>query len=173
MEETLTEKVTRLIHYLATSFPDKEVNDLMLHAWALFNTRTCDVCSFAVATPTAALVKARDSGKFRMMMLIPEQWDDTPVKELGAMVFCGSQVVDYYNDRLNGSTPLQIVETKARARMYEAQFLRTVFEQDASIVPDDYQREIMEEHPNLRSGLVYPRKRLPLGAALPKSLPMS
>lgn len=173
MEETLTEKVTRLIHYLATSFPDKGVNDLMLHAWALFNTRTCDVCSFAVATPTAALIKARDSEKLRMMMLIPEQWNDVPTKELGALVFCGSQVVDYYNDRMNKSTVEQTREIKDRARMYEAQFLRVVAEQDTTFVPDDYQREIMEEHPTLRSGLVYPRKRLPPNAALPKILPMS
>lgn len=91
------------------------------------------------------LVAAARGFKPRGMILFPPTWvsqfTKDPVMGLGSVVFAGSQAVDFYNDRVAIDTSPGV---EARARAYEAEFLKTRPKSGLNA----YQLEVLSEFPN-------------------------
>lgn len=88
------------------------------------------------------------------IIFVPPKWEkliqEDPVCQLGALVFVGSQAVDYYNGRV-GYEPEAM---KRRARANEAEFLMTIKTDTPAHKMNDWQASVLEEFPE---GLSSPR----------------
>ena len=80
------------------------------------------------------------------VVLVPKKWpqmvDEEVFMQLGAILFVGSQVVDFYNGKLIGNT-----DAPGRCRAYEAELLRTLVQAAPDWKPNDYQRQILDKYP--------------------------
>lgn len=80
------------------------------------------------------------------LVLIPKIWpqmvEHDPFMQLGAILFVGAQVVDFYNERLLDSTG------RARWEAYEAELYRALVQMLPSWKPNEYQREILDLYPD-------------------------
>jgi hypothetical protein len=82
-------------------------------------------------------------------VLIPlnfvEMCKEQPYHQFGGVVFVGSQVVDFYNEKLEHSP--------YRAQAYEVEYILAIQRRYADFVPDDYQQDILKKWPNGLSSL--------------------
>lgn len=138
--------VTKLVGYLSCSFPNEDINRLMTQVWHLIGSATTPVAIGPVRTPSSVAVGR--NGHITMMILVPPNWDELvagdPTMAIGAMIFCGSQAVDFYNDRLLENPD----ECSARGRAYEVEALRIFQDTDPAWVPNSYQVGILEKYPD-------------------------
>ena len=81
------------------------------------------------------------------IVLIPKQWpqmvEDDPFMQLGAILFVGAQVVDFYNDRLFDDKG-----ARRRWHAYEAELLRTLKTSLPRWKPNEYQCEVLANFPD-------------------------
>lgn len=156
--------VTAMVGHLATEFPNPVVNALMKRVWHLIGSKTTPTVLAPVATASVAAIRVADGVKF--VILIPFEWpmlvDSDPTMAFGALVFCGSQALDHYNDRLVG----QQDEAVARARTHEAEFLSTLRAMAGGWTPNEYQRKVLDTYPQGTrtpsvAGLLYQSKPVP------------
>lgn len=107
-------------------------------------------------------------GEKKALILVPvnfsERCRQDMIYNLGAMAFVGSQIKDYYNDKLVGHH----LEVMARARATEAEFLLFVKKLGINYPFNDYQQKILETFPNGLDELWYDSKPFILGTALVK-----
>ena len=159
------DRITAIVGSLTTVFPDVTVNRLMRQVWHLLGSRTAFVAiNDNFTTPTvAALGRWGDTST---VIILPTGWlesaTDDPVMAGGALVFCGSQVVDAYNGRP--------VSTQ-RARAYEAEYLLAVKAASSEWVPNDYQKKVLAEFPEgVKSAkeLMYVGKPVPISPPPPR-----
>ena len=66
-----------------------------------------------------------------------------PIMQLGALVFVGSQAIDYANDHYIND----ISNVRPRAVAYEAEYLNTVRSLSSSWEPCGYQSKVLQEFP--------------------------
>jgi hypothetical protein len=87
---------------------------------------------------------------------MPHEWLDQisqdPLLQMGAIVFVGSQIVDFHNERI-GVSPEQAAISIKRARAYEAEYLLTLRKVSSTVTLNDYQHRVLQEYP---SGLMTP-----------------
>jgi hypothetical protein len=142
----LEEQLTQWIGYLALDFPSEDVNQIMMQFWDLLNSDTVSVVLGPVRTPSTAFMKKGEDAVL-LVIILPLDWlllsKADPIMALGALIFCGSQAVDHYNDQL-----LQGMDScLARGRAYEVEFLFNVKTIDATWEPNEYQAGIMMKYP--------------------------
>lgn len=82
------------------------------------------------------------------LVLIPKNWpemvDEDRFMQLGAILFVGTQVVDFYNDRLIGD-----LTAGPRWEAHEAELLRTLARiLPMSWQPNEYQRGVLRRYPD-------------------------
>lgn len=94
------------------------------------------------------------------MILLPLDWEqmikDEPLMQLGALIFSGSQAVDYYNGLF---APGVITHASRdvilkRAKNYEAEYLRTL----SLAKMNSYQEKVLKECPVFDTSLLYELK---------------
>lgn len=99
----------------------------------------------AVNTPTFMSVRRKETGEPIGVILLPDDWVGLILKDhimqLGAVVFAGSQAVDYFNGRLNIDSKGRVGD---RAMSYEAELLKTF---DPSTL-NAYQLDVLAKFPN-------------------------
>jgi hypothetical protein len=137
---------TQGVGYLKTDFPNDTIRKLMSLVWDIVGSKITpiamgpDVQSVSIAVfgnpvlPQAAV-------------FLPHNWLDElkrdPVLQMGALVFVGSQIVDFYNRRLMD----QAEQSIKRARAHEAEFLLTSKRHVPHLVFNDYQKKVLEDFP--------------------------
>jgi len=84
---------------------------------------------------------------------VPIYWglmvDQNSVEQTGALLFCVSQAIDYYNKKIKAPDKLTKEEKKAaemRARAHEAEFLLWL-QTKGALQPNEYQKKVIEEYP--------------------------
>ena len=159
--------VTSIVGFLATGFPDPVVNDLMLHTWHVIGSGKAQVAMYDVPTPHVVVVQ--DGGNILPTVLIPPDWITAvirdPIMASGAMVFCGSQVVDSWNGRLKSKADSEAA--RMRALIYEAQYLLALRRIHPPWKPNSYQQEVLGSYPDgvttpTATSLLYERRPHPL-----------
>ena len=147
-----------LIDYLREDFPDKEINQLCNLAWRLIGNGKVIVAlapGDAIPTNIGFAVIGNEFSR-TPAVLLREDWLEfvktDRIMGLGSIVFVASQIRDQYNSRLS------LPESSNRARMYEAQMLLALQQQE-QFEPNDWQRAELEEFPNgINHKLLYTRK---------------
>lgn len=114
---------TNGVELLRSVFPNPHINKLMGMVWDLVGHKIVPVASGApVAVLSVAVVRERDTGQLVARIFMPDNWiamiDSNPFYQLGALVFVGSQAVDFYNDKITSQESYK--DTVTRAQAHEA-----------------------------------------------------
>ncbi len=154
---------TFAVDLLRSTFPNESIRELTALEWEMVGHQ---MTPFAVLekVPTlsfASLGKQQSEGikGLNPVVLSPLKWhemfNENPVYQLGAVVFVGSQIRDYYNEKIFERAVV------ARAHAYEAEYLITM-RQFGSLSLNDYQENILEKYPaglaSLPPGVQYQSK---------------
>jgi hypothetical protein len=164
--ENLGNTITTFVGHLAREFPNPHVNTLMVHVWNLFGSRTVPVAMYEVPTMSFVVVGSMEDPQ--PILLVPQSWllrgVLEPTMAVAALVFCGSQAVDFYNGLL-----LTDRETcMSRAAAYEAEFLLTTQKNWPETKFNGYQRSVLEKFPTgLPDHLRYEMKPTPTPPVAP------
>lgn len=135
-------------------FPNENIARLMSLVWDIVGHRVVPVAlgPGVVSLTFGALKKGP---KVDGIIFVPPKWNELlqrdPVFQVGALVFVGSQVVDFYNERLYEGVIMQI-----RARAYEAEYLREIQRMSPKYALNEYQEELLRQFPD---GLLSGRSR--------------
>ncbi len=159
-------------------FPNKRLNELGRLVWNLVHYRITHTIIHpgvkamhfygeAKGGPLAMQLFGHDGnnrvgnglhGKFTAFFF-PENWvqmvDDDGVMQGGAVVFCGSQARDFYNENIDNPVVTPGFQGRSevleRARAYEAEYLLVCKELSWKVGgdwhPNDYQQSILDEFP--------------------------
>jgi hypothetical protein len=139
--------VTSGVTFLRDVFPNDRIRSLMGIAYDLIGRKVTPV-AFGPNVPTLSMAAMRVGDDIKGIIFAPHNWitmiKANPLMQVGALVFVGSQVVDFYNDKLIG----QSKNVQQRARAFEAEYLLTLRENSGEgWVPNEYQSEVMKEYP--------------------------
>lgn len=97
--------------------------------------------------PSLSFTVMQDNDLHQAIILIPKGWPkmvaDDPFMQLGAILFVGAQVVDFYNDRLFDDKG-----ARRRWHAYEAELLRTLKTSLPRWKPNEYQCKILARFPD-------------------------
>lgn len=141
--------VTSGVDYLRSAFPNNDIRYLMSIVWDLIGN---NITPFAlgpdVPTLSLAIVGRKSDPSFRQPAIFaPINWLDMIEKDhvyqMGALVFIGSQAVDYYNNRLLNDPAV----ARQRAYIYEAEYSHTVKNLTPDWQPNANQNRMMKEYP--------------------------
>lgn len=132
-------------------FPNPELRKLMSMVWDIVGNRLVPI-AMGPKVPSLSFAAMGNRKKPDGIIFLPHNWqemiEEDPVCQLGALVFVGSQAVDYYNDRV-GREPEAMMR---RARANEAEYLVTVREVSPGHKFNEWQLKMLEEFPEgLRS----------------------
>lgn len=142
---------TGAVDFLRSTFPNQALRRL---AGILWDAVEYKVTPLIYGMSVRTLGFARDTETPRAFIAPPADWNNKvrkdPITQLGAVVFVGSQAVDYVNERYTIDPQNVLV----RARANEAEFMNTV----KGLSPDwdlsSYYEELLKEFPE---GLSTPR----------------
>lgn len=130
---------------LRSIIPNERIRSLGRVLWDLVGHKQVLV-AIGPDVPSLAFTVMKYEGLQQGVVLIPKDWptrvDDDTFLQLGAIVFVGAQVVDFYNDRLFDDPTARI-----RWQAYEAEFLHSLASILARWTPNEYQREVMRRYP--------------------------
>lgn len=97
--------------------------------------------------PSLSFTMMKYKGLHQGLVLIPKDWpqkvETDPFMQLGAILFVGAQVVDFYNDRI-----IRDPGARARWQAYEAELLHTLDRILVSWTPNEYQCTVMKKYPS-------------------------
>ncbi len=140
----LSESFTSGVGYLRSSFPNESIRTLMSIVWDLCGSKTVPL-ALGPSVQSLSFGKMGANG----IMFAPVDWvaqiKEDAVYQMGALVFVGSQAVDFYNNLMNTHEEAQTV--LLRARMYEAEYLRTIRKTVEGHTFNKYQQGIMKDFP--------------------------
>lgn len=112
------------------------IKDLMSYVWDVFHHRHI---LMAIGPQVKAITFAagcKRDGTIQGLVFIPTNWPDMvktePVMQMGAVLFTGSQVSDFYNGRIISQEEQSLVLT--RAQSYEAEYLLILYNGGSSAV---------------------------------------
>jgi hypothetical protein len=141
------------VDFLRVEFPNPAINRLMGIVSDVVKQRVAPVCS-GLKVPTLSFILAGVKTAPQAMIATPANWVDMvrkdPLTQLGALVYVGSQAVDYANDRFLGERP----NVAPRAKAYEAEYLNTVKGLTPTWEPVTYQADTLSEFPD---GILSPK----------------
>ena len=135
------------VDVLRSILPNDRIRVLGRLVWDLVGHKQVLV-AIGPAVPSLSFTVMQYKGVHHQgLVLIPKEWpamtQDDPFMQLGAIVFVGAQIVDFYNDRL--------IEDKGahhRWQAYEAELLRTLKQTLPRWEPNEYQRMILDRYPD-------------------------
>lgn len=137
---------TNGVEVLRSIVPNERVRALARVVWDLVGHKQVLVVLGADVPSLAFTVMVR-GGVQQGLVLIPKAWpqmiEADPFMQLGAILFAGVQVVDFYNNRLVGDPG-----ARRRWDAYEAELLRTLSAWLPGWQPNEYQREALERCPD-------------------------
>lgn len=141
---------------LKTYYPNESIRDLMAMTWDIVGHRIVST-AIGPAVPSLTLAVAGNPVAPHAMIFIPHNWvamiDENPTYQLGALVFVGSQAVDFYNSRILRESEA----AKKRARAYEAEYLITLRDAGPSRPLNEWQEGLLRDFPvGLRTESVVP-----------------
>ena len=143
--KTCADLFTNGVDVLRSIIPNKRVRALAHIVWDLVGHKQVLV-AIGPDVPTLTFTVMRRKAMHQGIVLIPAQWPqmtaDDPLMQLGAILFVGAQIVDFYNDRLFGDEGAH-----RRWEAYEAELLCTLKTTLECWEPNDYQREILGHCP--------------------------
>lgn len=134
------------VDVLRSLVPNDRIRAIARIVWDLVGHKRVLV-ALGPDVPTLSFTATRHGDVIQGFVVIPKHWPqmtkDDPFMQLGAILFVGSQVVDFYNDRLFDDPAAQ-----ARWQAHEAELLLTLARTLPSWKPNDYQRQILEKFPS-------------------------
>lgn len=166
------DRITAVVGSLATVFPNEVINRLMRDVWHLLGSRTVFVALHPAAVAPTVIVLGIKNGEPEVAILFPSNWIESASADMvmagGALIFCGSQAIDGFNQCLFGSQFAPIA--KKRARAHEAEYLLAVHAASPQWVPNEYQQGVLADFPEgVKSAkeLLYVGRPVPLGPVSP------
>ena len=133
------------------NFPNPAVRTLMSMVWDIVGNRVVPI-ALGPKVPSLTFAAMGNAARPDGIIFIPHEWEsmiqEDAVCQLGALVFVGSQAVDFYNGRV-GHEPEAMMK---RARANEAEYLVTIKEFSPDHKMNDWQKKMLAEFPEgLRS----------------------
>jgi hypothetical protein len=134
------------VEALRSVVPNERIRALARIVWDLVGNKRVLVV-LGADVPSLSFTVMREKIVDQGLVLIPKAWpqmvEDDPFMQIGAILFVGAQVVDFYNARL-------VDDPAARVRWeaYEAELLRTLKTWLPHWAPNGYQREVMTRYPD-------------------------
>ncbi len=151
---------------LRSIFPNARVQALARAIWDLVGHKHVLV-AIGPDIPSLSFTIMQLEGVHQGVVLIPKGWPEmvkaNTFMQLGAILFVGAQVVDFYNGRLIGDAG-----APARWDAYEAEFLRALKQQLPDWKMTAHQRAVMAKYPDGLDTLdveLYAFKSCPSGTA--------
>jgi len=136
------------VDMLRSIVPNDRVRELAAVVWDLVGHKEVLV-ALGPDVPSLSFTAIRfdkADDQIKGVVLVPKTWpqmvDAEPFMQLGAILFVGVQVVDFYNKRLIGDA-----NAPGRCCAYEAELLRTLAQTTPTWKPNDYQRQILDKYP--------------------------
>lgn len=130
---------------LRSNIPNDRIRALGRVVWDLVGHKQVLV-AIGPDVPSLSFTVMQIKALHQAIVLIPKGWpkmvEDDPFMQLGAILFVGAQVVDFYNDRLLGDNG-----ARRRWHAYEAELLRTLKATLPSWKPNEYQCEVLANFP--------------------------
>jgi hypothetical protein len=144
---------TQGIEFLRSEFPNPVIRRLASVFWETVGQKITPVAWGLGVKALSFVVVGPRSGP-QGLIIPPLNWVEMvgkdPIMQMGALVFVGSQAIDYANDHfLNDQA-----NVRSRAVAYEAEYLNTVRSLSASWEPCAYQSSVLREFPE---GLATPK----------------
>jgi hypothetical protein len=139
------------------------ISDLMSYVWDVFHYRHILMAiGPRVKSITFAAARKKD-GTIQGLIFLPPNWPEMvkadPVMQMGAVLFTGSQVSDFYNGLIISKEEQALV--LYRARSYEAEYLLLLH--NGGIPLNEYQQQVLTENPTgFNPALAYSRKPVAL-----------
>jgi len=134
------------VEILRSLIPNDRIRALARVVWDLVGNKRALV-AIGPDVPTLSFTAMRNGTEIQGIIVVPKIWpqlvkEDT-FMQLGAILFVGAQVVDFYNDRLFDDPT-----ARSRWHAYEAELLLTLQRTSPSWKPNDYQRQTLEKFPS-------------------------
>ena len=133
------------VDWLRSRVPNDRLRAIARVIWDLIGKKQVQVAVGPVDTLTFTVM--RRGSVHHGLVIIPRDWpeqvDAAPITQLGAILFVGAQVVDFYNDRLIADQG-----APARCHAYEAELLRTLRPLLPDWEPCAYQRDLLARYPS-------------------------
>lgn len=119
--------------------------------WDIVGNRIVVVSATNTVDQISFLVLQKSAGCDNLAtILVPEKWLDVivdrPVDQLGGVVFVGSQAVDFYNGKIDGTNQARN-EVVARSLAYEADFILTAQKELPALVLTQGQETTLKRYP--------------------------
>ena len=134
------------VDVLRSILPNDRIRALGRVVWDLVGHKQVLV-AIGPDVPSLSFTMMQYKGVHQGLVLIPKNWptmtQDDPFMQLGAIVFVGAQIVDFYNDRL-----IDDKTAHRRWQAYEAELLRTLKQTLPRWEPNEYQAEILGRYPD-------------------------
>lgn len=143
--KTCGDLFTAGVETLRSIIPNERIRALGRVVWDLVGNKRV-LTALGPDVPSLSFTCMRMKGVVQGIVLMPKTWpqmvEDDPFMQLGAILFVGVQVVDFYNDRLFGDSGARV-----RWQAYEAELLRTLQETLSQWTPNEYQRQLLAKYP--------------------------
>jgi hypothetical protein len=156
----MQEAFTNAVDYLRSRFPNEKVRKRAARIWETINQRKVNVALGPEVSSLYFAFTRSSHPSFRLgqhsaqgMIFMPHRWLDMvaadAVMQTGAVLFVGSQAVDFGDGLLVGQGQHLISHTESveRARVFEAEYLLAVLEKTPGWKPNDYQARLLTEWP--------------------------
>jgi|SRR6478609_3528744 len=141
------------VDFLMSQFPNPAINRLMSVVWDVVGQKVAPVC-YGIQVPVLSFILGGVKMAPQAMIATPANWvemvNQDPLTQLGALVYVGSQAVDYANERFLEERPNVLL----RAKAYEAEYLETVKSLSPSWKPACTQASTLSEFPK---GILTPK----------------
>jgi hypothetical protein len=137
------------VAFLRDLYPNERIRKLATLVWDIVGGHRVPVV-LGPKVPTMSLCmigtkdpKTQEMTGMRAVIMLPHHWMDlveaNPLLQMGAIVFVGSQAIDF----VHGRTQHGVLD---RARGYEAEYLKTLREKVPAWQPTDYQTGILKDY---------------------------
>jgi hypothetical protein len=156
----MQETFTGAVDYLRSRFPNKKVQKRAARIWEVINQRKVNVALGPEVSSLYFAFTRSSHPSFRLgqhsaqgMIFMPHRWLDMvaedAVMQTGAVLFVGSQAVDFGDGLLVGQGRHLISHTESveRARIFEAEYLLAVLEKTPGWKLNDYQTKLLSVWP--------------------------
>jgi hypothetical protein len=151
------------VDYLRSNLPNPSIQRMCSVMWDAVEHKVTPVCFGPPVVTLSFIVTGHESAR-SAMIVTPGNWNEMlrkdPLTQLGALVFVGSQAVDYVNERFT-SDPENVV---TRACAYEAEYLLTVKHLSPDWELSTYHTKVLANFPE---GLASPKAKKVLYDAKP------
>lgn len=140
---------TRTVDIMRThlTLPCPKINELMALFWDLVGSRISPVAITDQVKTVHLWVEVTRERQSMAVVVCPTDWyarlREEPYMQMGALAFIASQSKDYWNNKINRQTG---EEVRQRALSAESHLLHFFQKNSPDFTPNDYQKQVMENH---------------------------